>query len=150
LGGGYLMGTGLILMFAMTSAFSVIGMFMVEHLGQVGAIVGGFLLAGAIFYLLWILLMVAMWFAPALVMLDNTPPLDAMILSLRACGRNLSAVALMSLALYVLTSLAMLPAGLGVLVLMPVVAGAAYASWQDVFPQEFARLVQPQDSHDAS
>ena len=35
--------------------------------------------------------------------------------------------------IYVLIWVAMLPAGLGVLVLMPVLAGTLYASFQDVF-----------------
>ena len=44
-----------------------------------------------VFTVLWALLMMALWFAPALVMLHDVAPLDAMKLSARACMHNLLA-----------------------------------------------------------
>ena len=63
----------------------------------------------------------------------NTPPLDAMKMSLSACFNNFGAFVVLGVLIYVLIWVAMLPAGLGVLVLIPVLAGTLYASYQDVF-----------------
>jgi uncharacterized membrane protein len=98
-------------------------------LGLVSAMVVGSLL----FSLLWVLLVTALWFAAPLVVLRNTPPLDAMRLSLSACFANFGAFFVLGVLTFVLIWVAMLPAGLGLLVLIPVLAGTLYASYQDVF-----------------
>jgi hypothetical protein len=77
--------------------------------------------------------MMALWFAPALVMLHEVAPLDAMRLSARACFHNLLAFIVLAALLYVLVWVAMIPAGLGMLVLVPVIAGALYAAWKETF-----------------
>jgi uncharacterized membrane protein len=133
LGGGYLLGFGMVLLLSLLIGGSTT---LLGYLfGKVGAFFGGLLMTGLLFYGLWILLLMTVWFAPALVMLGNVAPLEALILSARACMLNLPAFALLGLILYVLISLAMMPAMLGLLVLMPVIAGAVYASYRDVFGQ---------------
>lgn len=97
-------------------------------------VISGVVLGSLVFMLLWILMITALWFAPALVFLDGLPPLDAMKLSVQACFRNVGVFFVLGIFLYVAGWLAMLPAGLGTLVLIPLVAGVCYASWQDVFP----------------
>jgi uncharacterized membrane protein len=89
-------------------------------------------LGSVVFSVLWVLLITALWFAAPLVVLRDTPPLDAMKLSLSACFNNFGAFVVLGVLIYVLIW-AMLPAGLGVLVLIPVLAGTLYASYQDVF-----------------
>ena len=103
---------------------------------------GNLLLVGVVvFTVLWALLMMALWFAPALVMLHEMAPLDAMRLSARACIHNLLAFLILAALLYVLLWVAMLPAGLGMLVLIPVIACALYAAWKETFaPQLPASL----------
>lgn len=96
-------------------------------------VVSGVLLGSVVFSVLWVLLITALWFAAPLVVLRNTPPLDAMQLSLAACFNNFAAFVVLGVLIYVLIWVAMLPAGLGVLVLIPVLAGTLYASYQDVF-----------------
>jgi uncharacterized membrane protein len=105
---------------------------------------GGVMLAVVVFTVLWVLLLMALWFAPALVMLQDVSPLDAMKLSARACLSNLLTFVVLGAVLYVLTWVAMLPAGLGMLVLVPVLAGALYAAWQDTFVKRLA-LPAPRD-----
>jgi uncharacterized membrane protein len=56
-----------------------------------------------------------------------------MKISLSACFGNFGAFVVLGVLIYVLIWVAMLPAGLGVLVLIPVFAGTLYASYQDVF-----------------
>ncbi len=66
-------------------------------------------------------------------MLHEVAPLDAMKLSVRACFHNLLAFIVLAALLYVGVWVAMIPAGLGVLVLIPVTAGALYAAWKETF-----------------
>ena len=98
-----------------------------------GVAAGGMMLGVVVFTVLWALLMMAMWFAPALVMLHGVAPLDAMKLSVRACFHNLLAFIVLAALLYVGVWVAMIPAGLGMLVLIPVIAGALYAAWKETF-----------------
>lgn len=102
-------------------------------MGMGVGLVSGVVIGSILFMLLWILLITALWFAPSLVFLDGIAPLDAMRLSVQACFKNIGTFAFLGVFLYVATWVAMLPAGLGVLVLIPVIAGVSYASWRDVF-----------------
>ena len=144
LGGFYLMGSYTMLLIALMIGGG--GALLGFPVGKLSAVFGGMVLFGLIFYLLWIVLIMALWFAPALVMLGGVGPLEALMLSVRACARNLPAFILMGGVLYIAIWLAMLPAGLGILVLMPVIAGAVYASYRDVFGQEFAQLLSAADA----
>ena len=104
-------------------------------LAGVGLAIGGVMLASAVFTVLWVGLIMALWFAPALVLLHDVAPLEAMKLSVNACIHNLPCFGLLALMLYVLIWVAMLPAGLGMLVLVPVLAGALHASYRDAFSE---------------
>ena len=99
----------------------------------VGFLFGGSLLALLLSPLLFIPLWMALWFAPALVLFNGMPPLEACKTSLEACLKNIPPFLILGLVALVLSFLAALPVGLGFLVLIPVLAGTAYASWQDVF-----------------
>lgn len=114
------------------SSAAVTGM-LVGLLGSIGLASGVALLSAALWPVLLILLLMALWFAPPLVVLQNVSPLDAMKLSLRACISNLGSFIVLGFVIYLLTWFAMLPFALGVLVLVPVLAGALYAAWQDTF-----------------
>ncbi|HRP24285.1 BPSS1780 family membrane protein [Thauera sp.] len=117
----------------------------VGALAGMGMAAGGMMLGVVAFTVLWALLMMAMWFAPALVMLHEVAPLDAMKLSVRACFHNLLAFIVLAALLYVLGWVAMIPFGLGILVLIPVIAGALYAAWKETFSALLA-LPPPKDS----
>jgi uncharacterized membrane protein len=80
--------------------------------------------------------LMAMWFAPALVMFHRMNALDAMRASFFASLRNAPAFIVFSLIYVVLVVLASIPAMLGWLVLLPVTFGAMYASYRDVFAQD--------------
>ena len=85
-----------------------------------------------LFLMVWGVLLLAMLFAPALAMLDNYSPFDAMQYSLKASLRSLGAIVLLALCLYVLFVFAMIPLGLGVLLYIPVVVGTLYSAYLDV------------------
>ncbi|MCL2657809.1 MAG: hypothetical protein FWD62_10415 [Betaproteobacteria bacterium] len=79
-------------------------------------------------------LLLTLWFAPALVMLDARPPFEAMRLSLRACIHNASASLLLALLLSIVVPLFLtLTFGFGILVLIPLISTTIYASYRDVF-----------------
>ena len=108
-----------------------------------GMAAAGVMFGALVFIALWVLLLMALWFAPALVMLHGVAPLDAMLLSARACFRNLLAVIVLAALLYVLLWMALLPAGLGMMVLLPVTAGALYAAWRETFAPLLPALPPP-------
>ncbi len=81
-------------------------------------------------YLLMILTLVC---APALIIYRGLPPLEAMSLSLKASLRNLGAILVFGLFMYVLFAIALIPAGLGVLIFIPVSVGALRQAYLDMF-----------------
>lgn len=111
-------------------------------LSGVGLAVGGLMVTTMIFIPLLVVLLLALWFAPALVLLHDVAPLEAMRLSVSACVHNLLCFGLLAAMLYVLIWLAMIPAGLGMLVLLPVLAGALYASYRDTFAEVAAATAE--------
>jgi len=93
----------------------------------------GAMLAVLIGLLLGIPLMMAFWFAPALVTLRNDEPVAAMKASFDACLRNMLPMLVYSLLGLVFAIAASIPFGLGWLVLAPVFAASVYASYKDIF-----------------
>lgn len=132
----YLMG-GLLagLIAAAIGGSAVLTGYILGALAGMGLAIGGVVLASAVFTVLWVGLIMTLWFAPALVLLHDVAPLEAMRLSANACVHNLPCFGLLAAMLYVLIWLAMLPAGLGMLVLVPVLAGALHASYRDAFSE---------------
>jgi uncharacterized membrane protein len=78
-------------------------------------------------------LMMAYWFAPALVMLRNDDPLAAMKASFFGCLANIWPMLVYSLIGIALAIVATIPLGLGWIILAPVFAGSIYASYKDIF-----------------
>jgi uncharacterized membrane protein len=83
--------------------------------------------------LLGVPLMMACWFAPALVVFRNDEPWAAMKASFDACLVNVLPMLIYSLLGIVFAIVASFPLFLGWLVLFPVFAGSIYASYKDIF-----------------
>ncbi len=83
-------------------------------------------------------LLMAYWFAPALVALDQLGPLTAMGLSFKGCLRNLSPFLLYGLVSTVLMIVAMIPFFLGLVVFVPVIIASIHAAYQDIFQHSVA------------
>lgn len=81
-------------------------------------------------------LVMATWFAPALVYFKQLRPLQAMVLSVKACNKNLLPFLLYGLMFIPLLLLALLPLGLGMLVMLPVMLISQYISFQQVFSSD--------------
>jgi uncharacterized membrane protein len=78
-------------------------------------------------------LMMAYWFAPALVSIEGMNAIPAMKYSFQACMKNIVPFLIYGLVLMVLMFIAIIPIGLGLLVLIPVMLGSIYASYRDLF-----------------
>jgi uncharacterized membrane protein len=79
-------------------------------------------------------LIMATWFAPALILFGGARPLTALGVSLRAVLKNWAAMLTNSLALGLLLFLsALVPLLLGLLIAMPILFGSLYASYQAIF-----------------
>ena len=83
---------------------------------------------------LFVPLIMATWFAPALILFGGARPATALGVSLRAAAKNWAAMLANGLALSLLLFIASLvPMLLGLLVAMPILFGTLYASYQAIF-----------------
>lgn len=92
----------------------------------------GFVVGTAVF----VPLLMAIWFAPLLIVFENMAPIAAMKLSFAACWQNVMPFLIYGVAGLALIIAAAIPLMLGLIVLLPVLVCSIYASYKDVFPQD--------------
>lgn len=102
--------------------------------GGFGFALGGLLLALLLGLALSVPLLMAVWFAPPLVLFNNMEAIPALKASFHACLQNMLVFLVYGLIVTVLAFVAALPMGLGFLVLGPVLFASLYASYRDIFP----------------
>ena len=107
---------------------------MITLLQQNPDLVPTFLSAMLLALILSVPLVMAIWFAPALVYFRGLRPLKAMSLSIKACNKNLLPFLVFGLIFIPLLLLAIVPFGLGLLVILPVMLISQFVSFQAVFP----------------
>ncbi len=121
---------------------SILGFGAIMSLGVAGAsqgmagmmaAAGAAMLALLVGLALSIPVMMALWFAPALVVFRGVPPVEAARASFAACLRNIVPFLLHGIVFFVAAIVASIPFGLGWLVLLPVVTLTMYSSYRDVF-----------------
>jgi uncharacterized membrane protein len=98
-----------------------------------GMMTGSALVVVLVAVLLGMPLIMAYWFAPALVLFRGDEPLAAMKASFAACMRNVPPFLVFSLLGLLLAVLASIPLGLGWIVLLPVYVLSIYASYKDIY-----------------
>ena len=91
------------------------------------------ILAVLIIFALMLPVMMAIWFAPALVLFHGKGALEAMQASFFGCLKNIVPFLVYSVVMLVLGVLAAIPFGLGWLVLGPVLAASIYTSYKDIY-----------------
>lgn len=111
----------------------ILGGVITGKVAGVGIAFGGVMLAALLVMILSIPVIMATWFAPALVFFHHMKPVDAMKASFEAGVKNWLAMSFFGIMLMIMAFFAMLPIGLGLLLLVPVFSGAVYASYRDIF-----------------
>jgi len=111
----------------------ILGGTVTGRVGGFGIAMGGVMLAGLLVMVLSIPIIMATWYAPFLVFIHDMHALPAMKASFAAGYRNLLPTVIFGIFLVVALFFAMLPLGLGMVLLLPVFSGAVYASYRDVF-----------------
>ncbi len=123
-----------------------------EQIEQIRDAAPGVLTAMLAGWVLSIVVMMALWFAPLLVYFDGLPPLMAMRASLVACYRSPGAFLVYGLALFAVLVIAMPVAmaarmlDLGLWLLAPVVVPSIYASYRDIFTAPAAPVDAEKDA----
>jgi len=92
-----------------------------------------FLLALLIMLALLVPVIMAVWFAPALVLFHDKGAVDAMKESFTGCLRNVVPFLVYGIVIMVFGLIASIPLGLGWLVLGPVLCTSFYASYKDIY-----------------
>lgn len=111
----------------------ILGGVVTGRVAGMGVALGGVMLAGLFVMILSIPVIMATWFAPALVYFHDMKPVDAMKASFAAGMKNWLAMSVFGVILMVAGFFAMLPLGMGMLLLLPIFCGAVYASYRDIF-----------------
>jgi uncharacterized membrane protein len=78
-------------------------------------------------------LIMALWFAPALVIFHNVQPMAAMKSSFHGCLRNIVPFLVYGVVGFLLAIVALIPLGLGLLVYGPLIWGTMYVGYRDIF-----------------
>ncbi len=132
-GGFYLIGNFLVSLFAMIGLVAVVGDVGAALLPEVAGenllpVIAIMLMA----FLCLLLLTMAIWFAPVLIIRHEITSLVAMRLSFTACTRNLAAVMVWGLVALVGAVLGLLTAGLGLLLVVPTLIASTYVAYRAI------------------
>jgi len=132
---GVLYLVGMLAIAFVTALFAGLGMvsllFSARGMGSVNPT--ALLLALLVMAALMIPLLMAVWFAPALVVFHDVKPLDAMRQSFQGCLKNIVPFLVYGVIGLVIGILATIPIGLGWLVWGPTVVASIYVSYRDIF-----------------
>ncbi len=120
--------------------FFLIGFFIVMGINESGAssepvIIIMLVIAVPVVLIISLLFGAISWFGPPLIVLHKKPVGDAVKLSLIALKRNIGAFIVFTFFALLLMILAVFTLYIGFLVILPVLFGATYASWKEIFTQ---------------
>jgi uncharacterized membrane protein len=127
------MRNALLVLGAVLLGANILFLFLALLLIGSGMGMAGMLLALLLLLLLGLLLSMVFLSAVPLVMFAAAEPVAAMKSSFSACLNNVLPLLLFGVIYIVLALIAMIPFGLGLLVLLPVTFGALYASYRDIY-----------------
>ena len=78
-------------------------------------------------------LMMACWFAPALIAIEGMSALAAMKMSFVGCLKNILPFLLYGVVVLLLFVVGAIPVGLGLLIVLPIITASVYTSYRDIF-----------------
>ncbi|PPE72372.1 hypothetical protein C3942_18840 [Solimonas fluminis] len=122
------MGLAVALMMILAFGTAVMSGDMQDLSFGIGTIVTGLLMLAMI-----VVFSLATWFAPGLVVFRGAKVVEALKLSFAAGTANLGALAVYGIVAMVLALVAMIPLGLGLLVLTPILMASTWCCFRDVF-----------------
>lgn len=93
-------------------------------------------------------LMMASWFSPLLVVFHDVPPIIAMQRSFFACLKNFIPFQIYGITLIILTIVALMPYGVGLVILIPTIFASIYVSYKDIFLAERLKFKNGQAGQD--
>lgn len=111
----------------------------IESTTTIGSIInikltfGKILLVIFTIFLLFLPVLYAIWFAPLLILIHQKTCLDAIKISFVASLKNTIPAIIFNIFITILFCLSVLTCGLGFLILIPVLCGAIYAAYKDIF-----------------
>lgn len=141
---GLLLLAGFIALFLVFAAFAGFGLVTAFMTGNVETNLTPALMASGmsmvfgllVMLFLMIPLVMAYWFAPALVMMHDMAPIAAMKASFRGCLRNILPFVVWGFIMMVLCMVAMIPIGLGMLVVVPLAITSTYVAYRRIFTED--------------
>ena len=98
-----------------------------------GAAIASILLGALLSLGLMVPLAMAIWYAPALVILNDIPAAEAMKLSFKGCLRNMVPFLVYGVVGIILAIIASIPHALGWLLLLPTMICSTYVSYREIF-----------------
>lgn len=122
----------LIVVMIVSFVFVMLGVSVASDAGE-AANTGIILLMTLVIILITIPYTAALYLAPALVVLQNETPKRAVALSWQAFVRNIGGAIICALLICLASIVAIIPLGLGLLVLMPMILVLPYVVYRDVF-----------------
>ena len=138
----YLLGMIMITIVALIMIFFMLGgLAFLEHLesGNPDMIlqnIRGIMLVFLVALMLYLPLLMAYWFAPALIVLNDVSPVDALIMSFKGCLVNILPFTLYGIVGLILAVIAVIPFGLGLLILGPMIVASVYIAYCDIFASQ--------------
>ncbi len=93
----------------------------------------GAILIGLVVMAIMVPIAMAIWFAPALVALNDVEPVAALKASFSACLKNFVPFLLYGIIMFVLIVVGSIPLGLGLIVVLPLIYTSTYAAYRDIF-----------------
>jgi uncharacterized membrane protein len=130
----------LVVVFMLFAGFGVVMSLMAGNASDVVSAGMGSVMSILIGLLVMLLLMVPLlmfyWFAPALVIMHDMAPIAAMKESFRGCLRNIVPFLIYGIVMTLLSILAAIPFGLGMLVWIPVAIASTYAAYRSIYTEE--------------
>ncbi|MCW8950364.1 MAG: BPSS1780 family membrane protein [Sedimenticola sp.] len=105
------------------------------HPGMMGtaAGIGSVILMALVVFGLSVPLMMAYWFAPALIAMEGLSALAAMKLSFAGCMKNILPFLVYSIVMCIILVVGSIPVGLGLLVVMPIITASMYTAYRDIY-----------------
>ncbi len=133
-----IMGVLMLVTLGMSGAFgSILGgdsSALASQLASKGAgVMGMFALIILIVLALSIPILMAFWFAPALVVFHDVSPVNALTMSFKGCLKNIVPFLINGVIFFVLVIIGSIPLGLGLLVVFPLLFATMYTSYREIF-----------------